>query len=352
MMFSVELHPITRPDGHGVHLSDDVVRTVRAQAMWQDSPTGVNGRSAHVVCRPPIDTPWGPMPVIRSKGVAWTDSAGRVHPPSNQSWFATGTPMWSTCTVSGNGKVSAAMCEDRAQGAMPVGRAQQEIEGTFRAASAGVTTSLPVAWGRYPNLTFHGEPLGFLVFCEPGVINRLGSEMDARPHNLTEAAATLTGVGHALRQVHRAGMVNVSPHLGNFSVAAPALPSRTSTPQPTRVDLRVHDLDRFNDTAPMTVIQQVGYRLRDLAVAGWSLARRSYTPALRHLRHDLARHIMAGYVDDTEAVSGIGAVELIRFVGVLRNGGNVADIDGRWVTLVTDATFADLGLSADTSHHK
>jgi hypothetical protein len=45
---------------------------------------------------------------------------------------------------------------------------------------------------------------------------------------------------------------------------------------------------------------------------------------------------MAGYVGDDRSVADIPAVELIRFVGMLRSGGCIHDLEGTWPRLVRE----------------
>jgi hypothetical protein len=106
-----------------------------------------------------------------------------------------------------------------------------------------------------------GESLGFLVLAEPRGLRRLGATIDARSLDAPETASDLRDAGALLHEAHRAGLVDISPHLGNMSRVG----SR----------LRAHDLDRWRDSQALTPDQQWAHRVRDTAILGWSLARRT-----------------------------------------------------------------------------
>lgn len=340
---AVDLSPAPTLGQHALSIPESLIDEVREQAQWVTTPTHVSGRSAHLMLADGLRTRWGTVHVMRCKGIAWTDDTGNVLPPSETSWFSDGRTPWLACRVDPDGTVHGIPAEDRASGAMPLARVDQEMAGTLQASAAGIATSLPLLRGRYPHLSFAGEPLGFLVFGEPGLITRLGTVINHNHENLPATSSLLAAVGATLRQLHRTGMVNLSPHLGNFSIVDPAdaasgTGDNSSRQLPT---IRVHDLDRWDDANTMSPSQATGYRLRDLAVLGWSLAGRTYQSRWRAHRHVLARHVMGGYLGDHNAVDNIAAVELIRFVGLLRNGGNVNDLPGRWASAVAESLADD-----------
>lgn len=295
-MLRVEIEP----------LADLDISAVAPPARWEIAPARVEGRSAL------IDHPVDPTQVLRAKGIAWTDGHGVVRPPSLDSWFANGRERWLACDVSPEGHITGRPTEDRAVGAMPLARVDAEIEATARLAAAGVDVSTMVGRGRFLGMEFRGEPLGFLVLAEPRGLRRLGATIDARGLDAPETARDLRNAGALLHEVHSAGLVDISPHLGNMSRAG----SR----------LRAHDLDRWRDDRALTPDQQWSYRVRDTAILGWSLARRTYRQGYASLRHALAREVMAGYLGDDRSVAGVPAVELIRFVGMLRSGGSIHDL--------------------------
>lgn len=297
-------------------LADLDISAVVPLARWEMAPACVEGRSAL------IDHPVDPTRVLRAKGIAWTDGHGAVHPPSRTTWFSDGRERWLVCDVSPEGQITGRPTKDRAVGAMPLPRVDAEIEATTRLAAAGVDVSIVVGRGRYPGWDFGGEPLGFLVLSEPRGLRRLGVTIDARGLDAPETAHDLRDAGALLHAVHSAGLVDISPHLGNMSRVG----SR----------LRAHDLDRWRDSQALTPEQQWAYRVRDTAILGWSLARRTYRQGFASMRHALAREVMAGYVGDNRAVADIPAVELIRFVGMLRSGGSIHDLEGTWPRLVRE----------------
>lgn len=297
-------------------LADLDLSAVVSLARWEIAPSVVEGRSAL------IDHPVDSTQVLRAKGIAWTDHHGAVHPPSPDSWFADGRERWLACDVSPEGRITGRPTEDRAVGAMPLARVDAEIEATARLATAGVDVSPAVGRGRYLGWDFGGESLGFLVLAEPRGLRRLGATIDARSLDAPETASDLRDAGALLHEVHRAGLVDISPHLGNMSRVG----SR----------LRAHDLDRWRDREELTPDQQWAYRVRDTAILGWSLARRTYRKEHSALRHALAREVMTGYLGDEHSVAQIPAVELIRFVGMLRSGGLIHDLEGTWPRLVRE----------------
>jgi hypothetical protein len=309
-----ECHPLQPID-----LSEVLVR-----ARWQIPPERVEGRSAIV------DHPTDPRLALRAKGIAWTDPSGRVHPPSARSWFFDGRRPWLSCHVTPAGWVEGRPTEDRAVGAMPLARVDAEIQATNRLRRAGIAVSTPVGRGLYPGLTFGGESLGFLVFVEPRGLRRIGFDIAERGLTHPDTRRDLVEVGALLRRIHRAGLVDISPHLGNFS----------------RTDgvLRAHDLDRWRAAEELTPAQVRAYRLRDTAIVGWSLSRRSYRPESVHARHTLAGDVMAGYLGDRTKVAEIRAVELIRFVRMLREGGDIRDVTGTWSELVSETVDQDAGM--------
>ena len=351
-MFDVELSPVRCDGAEAPVLAAADVAWVRQAAQWLVTPPKVSGRSAHVVLGRELATPQGPARVLRCKGIAWTNATGEVLPPSSESWFSHGRARWLACRIDPDGTVHGVLTEDRACGAMPAALVEREIAGTHRAATSGVRTSVPVLRGRYGDLSFDGRPLGFLVFAEPEIIIRLGKDIDDHDDDLMVAGPALAAVGAALRQLHRASMVNLSPHLDNFSLVQPdSLAGSWCDGADAALwpRVRVHDLDRWDDASVMTQAQVTGYRLRDLAILGWSVAGRSYRPRWQHLRHALARQVMAGYLGRDDEVGEITAVELIRFVRILRNGGTIDDLGGRWPSLVAAAVADDL-LVVDPIH--
>lgn len=297
-------------------LADLDLSAVVSLARWETAPSVVEGRSA--LTDHPVDS----TQVLRAKGIAWTDRHGAVRPPSPDSWFSDGRERWLACEVSPEGRITGRPTEDRAVGAMPLARVDAEIDATARLAAAGVDVSTVVGRGRYLGWEFGGEPLGFLVLSEPRGLRRLGAQVDARGLDAPETARDLRDAGALLHGIHRAGLVDISPHLGNMSRVG----SR----------MRAHDLDRWRDSQALTPDQQWAYRVRDTAILGWSLARRTYQQGHASLRHALAREVMAGYVGDDRAVAYIPAVELIRFVGMLRSGGFIHDLEGTWPRLVRE----------------
>ena len=301
-------------------LADLDLSAVVPLARWEIAPVCVEGRSAL------IGHPVDPTQVLRAKGIAWTDPHGVVCPPSTESWFADGRERWLACDVSPEGQITGRPTEDRAVGAMPLARVDDETKGTARLAEARIEVSTVVGRGRYVGWDFGGEPLGFLVLVETRGLRRLGAVIDARGLHAPETVRDLHDAGSLLHGIHCAGLVDISPHLGNMSRVG----SR----------MRAHDLDRWRDARSLTPEQQWAYRVRDTAILGWSLARRTYRREYASLRHTLAREVMAGYLGDSRSVARIPAVELIRFVGLMRSGGSIHDLPGTWPRLVRESMGA------------
>lgn len=135
-------------------------------------------------------------------------------------------------------------------GGLAAGRGQREFENAVKLHDAGVLACLPVAWGRYPEILWEGQPTECVIlglpgedkkrvtsYFEPhvthqgfqigGLMHRLlstrcnvGNEAEKRQVLLMTVADMAMNVGKLLRKAHeKAGVARFASHLGNFSLA-------------------------------------------------------------------------------------------------------------------------------------
>jgi hypothetical protein len=132
-------------------------------------------------------------------------------------------------------------------GGLMSGRGMREFENTRMLHTAGVPACAPITWGRYSELTWHEEPMEWVVLSQPtGDHRRLGNMFEPKMSGVrvvpntylreaiskkfdvfdpkqmpTLAIRTIRDIaykqGQTLRKAHEAGVVRFAGHLGNWS---------------------------------------------------------------------------------------------------------------------------------------
>ncbi|MCX6734130.1 MAG: hypothetical protein NTX63_04975 [Candidatus Peregrinibacteria bacterium] len=264
------------PRSGGVAIPDDELEVLSDYASWTNAPQFDSpGRSGYVKRNAPLRAGDTSIYGYKLKGIGNFNGKTRtITPPKSDSY----QPVMGTRDNAGNisdelpvilihmgiaenGTLYPVLDPPKPVGGLSSGRGQREFSNAAKLYKAGVPACLPIAWGRYPELQWQGQPIEFVILGMPSDINErlgayfepdtsngrfeVGQEMRSLiasrfdvydPRNPGEPLIRIASdmgrnIGGLLRSAHEAGVARFASHTGNFSL------------MPNKRGLLLHDLD-------------------------------------------------------------------------------------------------------------
>lgn len=282
-----------------------LTRQITRVAGWQEA-AGPNSRGRSglitlekpVPVRVPAGTFWLRSVKIKGLGDFSKPPCPKIpQPVPHQGWASF---FWQ---VDPKGNISAVRPFPLFKGGLEIGKAENEYRLSQKAIEAGVSASLPLGWGIYPDITYRDQQAGFVILgldeprdrrwgrllkagdlsdrgqieIDPDLKAIIKREMSQRQMPQDDVSARQVGLelfakwSRSLRRLHDAGIIHQVPHEENYSV------SRLISGLLADCFL-VHDLDLSLDTAELNDKQVFLYRLIDLAYLMRSVNLMSLTP--------------------------------------------------------------------------
>ncbi|MDP3703278.1 MAG: hypothetical protein Q8R78_02695, partial [Candidatus Omnitrophota bacterium] len=283
---------------------------------------------------------------VRLKGTGWRERNGPWQPPAMESYTGPGRTqqVW---RVAPDGQLSSVASEDRPMGAMFLQRAQREFRMTHAAFHDGLPVNVPVGYGEFTRMSFHGGRLGFVIL---GIADardqRLNDEWTQQwylPRRWEAHRQWLADyyleqarrLGALLRWWHRAGYLHEFPHLGNVSLA-----------EHTEV---LHDLDHATRIDRLTDAQRLALRLVDLdqlangssGVQGWANLWATPAGGRPEVRDAMMRAVLEGYFGPHDEPAQLTAEEITQLALQLHQAKPIVELDSPLIDLMKAALKED-----------